>query len=78
MNYRHLRRHPELTFFPEGVGACHIHMIQTQKKLDDWGVINNPFDWTKYNHSQTKEKTIFLQLLGELCNLTEGDRKSVV
>lgn len=44
-----------------------------QKKLDDWGVIDNPFNWSNYNLSQTKEKTLFLRLLYELCNLTEGD-----
>lgn len=46
---------------------------QTQKKLDEWGIIHNPFDWSTYNRSQTKEKILFLKLLHELCNLTEGD-----
>jgi transposase len=45
-----------------------------QRTLDQFGdglrII--PFDWSTYNNSQAKEKILFLKLLNELCNLTDG------
>lgn len=43
--------------------------IDPQKKLDEWGIPVSDFDWRAYNKSQTREKTLFLKLLDELCTL---------
>jgi len=42
-------------------------MTETQKKLFQYTNEGN-FDWHNYNLSQTKEKTLFLKLLTELCD----------
>ena len=49
-----------------------------QKTIDDFtgGTIVKPFDWRAYNHSQTREKIMFLQLLDDLCNVIDDDKYS--
>ncbi|PIN90858.1 hypothetical protein COU60_00755 [Candidatus Pacearchaeota archaeon CG10_big_fil_rev_8_21_14_0_10_34_76] len=42
--------------------------MEQQRNLWDW---TDNFSWSKYNESQMKEKTIFMQLLREICNLIE-------
>lgn len=34
------------------------------------------FNWSKYNHSQTREKTIFIKILEELCSTTNEPPRS--
>jgi hypothetical protein len=41
--------------------------MESQTKLFEIEVKEN-FSWTQYNKSQTREKTMFLVLLKELCN----------
>ncbi len=44
--------------------------MEKQEKLINY---DKKFDWTSYNLSQTKEKIIFLELLSELCSITDTD-----
>jgi len=39
-----------------------------QRTLDEWGIPIREFDWNAYNKSQTREKTLFIRLLDDLCN----------
>lgn len=47
-----------------------LFKMQKQTQLKNY---NEKFDWHNYNKSQTKEKTIFLRLLHELCELLDTD-----
>lgn len=44
--------------------------METQNRLYQY---DEKFNWHNYNQSQTKEKTIFLELLDELCELLDTD-----
>ena len=44
--------------------------MEIQTKL-----FKDPKFWTKYNESQTKEKTLFLKLLKEVCDVIDDKKR---
>lgn len=46
--------------------------MEIQYKLTQWGA--KPFNWSAYNNSQMKEKTMFLELLKDICQILDDEK----